>query len=72
MFGMSAALHQGLRDLQDKNPKIIEVTEEEYREQMRLQGVDRFDIDIAIQFMKAGADVGGAPGVRIRLVEKKS
>lgn len=61
----SAAVLQGLRDLRDKNPKVIEVTKEELVASMKKQGKADWEIDMTLNFLGQGAALGGPNGERI-------
>lgn len=61
----NAAVLQGLRDLREKNPKIIEVTKEELIALMKKQGSE--DWEATLSFLEQGAALGGPNGERIVL-----
>ena len=64
MFGMSAAVLQGLHEMRNpKPPQIIEVTEEQLRGILARQCANSIDIDIGVKMVKAGAALGGNDGI---------
>jgi hypothetical protein len=65
----SAAVLQGLNDLRNKNPKIVEVTKEELIASMKRQGSADWEINMTLSFLKGGAALGGSNGERIVLKE---
>jgi hypothetical protein len=68
MLGLSnAALHAALAEMKNKNPDIIELTEQEFRDGAKARGWDGFNIDISVMAMKAGAQVDAGNGKRIVL-----
>ena len=63
----SAAVLQGLNDLRNKNPKIVEVTKEELIASMKKQGSADWEINMTLSFLEKGAELGGSNGERIVL-----
>jgi hypothetical protein len=61
----SAAVLQGLNDLRNKNPKIVEVTKEELIAAMKRQGSKDWEINMTLTFLEGGAALGGSNGERI-------
>jgi len=66
----SAAVLQGLNDLRNKNPKVVEVTEEEFVASMKKQGKADWEINMTLNFLGQGAALGGPNGERIFLKKK--
>lgn len=65
MFGMSAAVLQGLNEMRNpKPPRFVEVTEAELRDILARQGGDPNDVEIGVNMVKMGAALGGAGGVQ--------
>lgn len=68
MLGLgNAALYAAMAELNNKNPEIIELSEQEFREGAKLRGWDSLSIDISVKAMKAGAQVDAGNGKRIVL-----
>ena len=67
MLGMTAAVLQGLAELRNKNPEIIELTKEEFIQGAKLRGWSQFDIDISVKFLEAGTQIDAGNGKRIVL-----
>lgn len=67
MLGMSAAVLQGLAELKNPNPEIIELTKEEFIQGAKLRGWNQFDIDISVKFLEAGTQIDAGNGKRIVL-----
>jgi len=63
----SAAVLQGLHDLKNKNPKIVEVTKEELVASMKRQGKADWEIDMTLNFLGQGVALGGPNGERMVL-----
>ena len=64
---LSAAVLQGLNDLRNKNPEIVEVTKEELIASMKKQGSADWEIAMILNFLGNGAQLGGSNGKRIVL-----
>lgn len=71
MLHHNASVLQGLAELKNKNPAVIEVTEDEFVSHMRNKGVPEWEIGVHLFALKAGTQIGGPDGFRICLKDKK-
>lgn len=67
MLHNDASVLQGLAELRNKTPNVIEVTENEFVSSMRKNGVPDWKIEVHLLALRAGTQMSVSNGNRVSL-----